>query len=159
MKKNKLNKITINFQAQFENNGFVDYEDYVDPSPLIAGSSINNLDSEEIDSGISGEYQDPHQFSSNASSNAEFYYPSNASISSNNNLYRSSPTTLGRQRLISTPTRIANPNVVIPPLNSRTLAKNIKNATLHNNHHPQQASPVYNKRISTTLNRRFSENQ
>jgi hypothetical protein len=60
--------------------------------------------------------------------------------------------------MISIPTRINNPNV-IPPLNGRTLAKNIKNATLHNNHHHQQSSPVYNKRISTTLNRRFSENQ
>jgi hypothetical protein len=147
-------------QAQFENNGFIDFDDYVDPSPLIAGS-FNNLDSEEIDSGIS-EYQDPHQFSSNGSSNNEFY-PSNGSI--NSNQFRSSPasSTMGRQqqRMISTPTRIANPNVVIPPLNSRTLAKNIKNATLHNNHHHHQAnsSPVYNKRIvSSTLNRRFSEN-
>lgn len=129
------------------------------------------MDSEEIDSGIS-EYQDPHQFSSNGSSNNEFY-PSNGSI--NSNQYRSSPasSTMGRQqRMISTPTRIANPNVVIPPLNSRTLAKNIKNATMHNNHHhhhqyqqqqqQQQAtsSPIYNKRIvsTTTLNRRFSEN-
>jgi hypothetical protein len=149
-------------QAQFENNGFIDFDDYVDPSPLIA-DSFNNLDSEEIDSGIS-EYQDPTQFSSTGSSNNEFY-PSNGSI--NSNQYRSSPasSTMGRQqRLISTPTRIANPNVVIPPLNSRTLAKNIKNATLHNNHHhhhqqQQQQSPIYNKRIvSTTLNRRFSEN-
>lgn len=133
---------------------------------MIAGTSVNNLDNEEIDSGISGEYQDPHQFSSNGE-----FYPSNGSISSNNQ-YRSSPasSTMGRQRLISTPTRIHNPNVVIPPLNSRTLAKNIKNATLHNNHHHHQqqqqqqqqaasSSPIYNKRISTTLNRRFSENQ
>jgi hypothetical protein len=116
----------------------------------VAGS-YNNLDS-EIDSGISGEYQDPQQFSSNASSNGEFY-PSNGSI--NSNLYRSSPASLNRQRMISTPTRIANPNVVIPPLNSRTLAKNIKNATM--NH---QSSPIYNKRISATLNhRRSAENQ
>lgn len=146
----------ILLQTQFENNGFVDYEDYVDPSPLIVGS-VSNLDNEEIDSGISGEYQDPHQFSSTGSSNGEFY-PSNASISSN--IHHRSSSTIGRQRLISTPTRIYNPNV-IPPLNSRTLAKNIKNATLHNSHHHQQvtSSPIYNKRISTTLNRRYSENQ
>jgi hypothetical protein len=111
------------------------------------------LDS-EIDSGISGEYQDPQQFSS--SSNGEFFPSNNGSI--NSSQFRSSPasSTLSRQRmLVSTPTRIANPNVVLPPLNSRTLAKNIKNATM--NH---QSSPIYNKRISATLNhRRVSENQ
>lgn len=119
------------------------------------------MDSEEIDSGIS-EYENPHQLSTGSSNE---FYPSSGSI--NSNQYRSSPasSTMGRQqRMISTPTRIANPNVVIPPLNSRTLAKNIKNATLHNNHHNQQqqqatSSPIYNKRIvSTTLNRRLSEN-
>jgi len=76
------------------------------------------------------------------------------SISSSGQLYsRSSPasSTLSRQRhIISTPTRIINTNGVLPPLNSRTLAKNIKNTTL--NHQ----SPIYNKRISVTLNRRNS---
>jgi hypothetical protein len=142
-------------KGQFENNGFIDFEDYADPAPLlVAGGSFSNLESEEIDSGL-GEYQDPHQFS-NASSNGEFY-PSSNSLNSNLH-YRSSPasSTISRQqRIISTPTRIANPNVVLPALNSRTLAKNIKNATM--NHH---SSPVYNKRISTTLNhRRSGENQ
>jgi hypothetical protein len=106
------------------------------------------LDSEEIDSGISGEYQDPHQFSI-GSSNGDFLV-SNGSINSSQVYSRGSPSTLSRQRMISTPTRIANPNVVIPPLNSRTLAKNIKNSTM--NH---QSPPIYNKRISSaTLSRR-----
>jgi hypothetical protein len=115
------------------------------------------MDSEEIDSGISGEYQDPLQFST-GSSNGDFLV-SNGSLSTYS---RGSPSTMSRQRghLISTPTRIANPNIVISPLNSRsensrTLAKNIKNATM--NH---QSSPIYNKRISSaTLSRRSSENQ
>lgn len=107
------------------------------------------MDSEEIDSGISGEYQDPLQFST-GSSNGDFLV-SNGSISSNH--YRGSPSTMSRQRMISTPTRIANPNV-LPPLNSRTLAKNIKNATM-----THQSPPIYNKRISASLTRRSSENQ
>jgi hypothetical protein len=114
------------------------------------------MDSEEIDSGISGEYQDPLQFST-GSSNGDFLV-SNGSISSSQLYTRGSPATMNRQRghLISTPTRIANPNVVIPPLNSRTLAKNIKNATM--NH---QSPPMYNNRriSSATLSRRSSENQ
>jgi hypothetical protein len=117
---------------------------------LIA-ETCNNVDSEEIDSGISGEYQDPHQFSI-GSSNGDFLM-SNGSISSSQMFSRGSPSTLSRQRMISTPTRIANPNA-LPPLNSRTLAKNIKNATMSH-----QSPPSYNKRISATLNRRSSENQ
>jgi hypothetical protein len=109
------------------------------------------MDSEEIDSGISGEYQDPHQFST-GSSNGDFLM-SNGSISSSQLYSRGSPSTLSRQRMISTPTRIANPNA-LPPLNSRTLAKNIKNATMSH-----QSPPSYNKRISATLTRRSSENQ
>lgn len=71
--------------------------------------------------------------------------------------YRGSPATMSRHHhrnanMISTPTRIANPN--IPALNSRTLAKNIKNATMN---HPQQ-SLLLNKRISSSLQRRASEN-
>lgn len=140
-------------QGPFENSGFVDFDDYADPAPLIA-ETCNNMDSEEIDSGISGEYQDPLQFST-GSSNGDFLV-SNGSISSSQYYPRGSPSTMSRQRgLISTPTRIANPNNVISPLNSRTLAKNIKNATM--NH---QSPTIYNKRISsTTLSRRSSENQ
>jgi hypothetical protein len=136
-------------QGPFENTGFVDFDDddqdnYADPSPLIA-DSFNNLDSEEIDSGLG----DPQQFST-GSSNGEF----NGSLASSQLFLRSSPasSTLSRQqRIISTPTRIINPNVICPPLNSRTLAKNIKNATM--NHQ----SPIHAKRISTTLNRRSSD--
>lgn len=143
-----MRKYLTYLQGHFENNGFIDYEDYADPSPLIVGGSYNNLDS-EIDSGISGEYQDPQQFSSNTSSNGD-YYPSSGSINSSH--FRSSPASLNRQRMISTPTRAS---VVISPLNTRTIAKNIKNATM--NH---QSSPQYNKRIPTTLNHRRSvENQ
>lgn len=141
-------------QGPFENSGFVDFGDYADPAPLI-GESVNNMDSEEIDSGISGEYQDPLQFST-GSSNGDFLV-SNGSLASSQLYSRGSPATMNRQRnhLISTPTRIANPNVVIPPLNSRTLAKNIKNATMSH-----QSPPMYNKRISSaTLSRRSSENQ
>lgn len=136
-------------QGPFENSGFVDFEDYADPSPLIAELG---LDSEEIDSGISGEYQDPHQFSI-SSSNGDFLV-SNGSINSSQMFSRGSPSTLSRHRVISTPTRIANPNA-LPPLNSRTLAKNIKNATMSHHQSPQH----YNKRISATLSRRSSENQ
>lgn len=140
----------ISLKGPFENNAFVDFEDYADPSPLIA-ETCSNLDSEEIDSGISGEYQDPQQFST-GSSNGDFLM---SSSSINSQYYsRGSPSTLSRQRMISTPTRIANPNA-LPPLNcSRTLAKNIKNATM--NH---QSPPTHNKRISTTLSRRSSELQ
>lgn len=153
MKPTRFNPPTFSFvQGPFENSGFVDFEDYADPSPLIA-ESASNRDSEEIDSGISGEYQDPLQFST-GSSNGDFLV-SNGSINSSHLYTRGSPSTLSRQRMISTPTRIANPNVVISPLNSRTLAKNIKNATMSH-----QASPLYNKRISsTTLTRRSSEHQ
>jgi hypothetical protein len=115
------------------------------------------MDSEEIDSGISGEYQDPLQFSTGSTGSNGDFIVSNGSISSSQFYSRGSPSTMSRQRghLISTPTRIANPNVVISPLNSRTLAKNIKNATM--NH---QSPPIYNKRISSaTLSRRSSENQ
>lgn len=149
-------------QTPIENKSYVDFEDYADPAPLIAGAKT--FETEEIDSGISAnEYQDPQQYSNASSNNTEFFYNSNPSLNSSQFNYRASPATMTRhqhrnhnQNLISTPVRIANPN--IPALNSRTLAKNIKNATM--NHQQPSHSTLNKQRISSaSLARRPSENQ
>lgn len=162
-----LSRTLFSSQTPIENKSYVDFEDYADPAPLIAG--VKNFEPEEIDSGISAnEYQDPQQYSLGSSNNTDFFYNSNPSLNSSQFNYRGSPATMTRhqhrihnQNVISTPVRIANPN--IPALNSRTLAKNIKNATL--SHQPAAnnlpTTLTSKKRITggASLSRRSSENQ
>lgn len=145
------------FQTTFENNGFVDY-DYEEPSPLIAGS-YNNLDD---DSGYQEtEYQDPQDINYSTSSIVNGDLCRSGSIGNAQTNARSSPSQSNRlqrnNQMISTPTRIANPNIIIAPLNSasyRTLNKNKHNTI---NHSPIKGSPILNKKTSTTLNRRVSD--
>ncbi|CAO1404824.1 unnamed protein product [Diamesa hyperborea] len=143
-------------KTTFENNGFVDY-DYEEPAPLIAGS-CNNLDD---DSGYQEtEYQDPQDINYSTSSTVNGDLCSSGSISNGQAYARSSSAQSNRQQrnnqMISTPTRIANPNI-IAPLNSasyRTIHKNKHNSI---NHSPLKGSPILNKKTSTTLNRRVSD--
>lgn len=137
-------------QSTFENNGFVDY-DYEDPTPLI-GSNTNILDN-DLDSG----YQEPQEITHNLSNNTR----SSPMISS-------TASTLQRQQrhLVSTPTRIINPN--IPPLNSnphlhynpnhhyRSLNKNKQNNSSSSINTNTMAGTQLNKR-SATITRRVSD--
>ncbi|CAO1294751.1 unnamed protein product, partial [Diamesa serratosioi] len=141
----------------FENNGFIDY-DYEEPSPLIAGS-INNLDD---DSGYQEtEYQDTLAINYSTTSTVNDRYFCNGGSTDKGQINaRSSPAQRKRQhrnsQTISTPTRIANPNIIIAPLNTtiKTLNKNKHNII---NYSPIKGSPTINKKTSTTLNRRVSD--
>lgn len=145
------------FQTTFENNGFVDY-DYEEPSPLIAGS-FNNLDD---DSGYQEtEYQDQQDINYSTSSTINGDFCSGGSIGNGQINARFSTAQRNRQQrnnqMISTPTRIANPNIIIPPLNTasyRTINKNKHNIV---NQSIFKGSPILNNKTSTTLNRRVSD--
>lgn len=140
-------------QNTFENNGFVDY-DYEDPTPLIGS---NNVLDNDLDSGYQ-DYQEPQEINHHLKNQCR----SSPMISS-------TASTLQRQRpIISTPTRIINPN--IPPMNSnphlhynpnqhyRSLNKaKQNNSTTSINSNTMSGTGTPNNKRSATITRRVSD--